>query len=70
VRKPDAHPADCVAARPGSAVGLAVANAQAAADFYAGKQIELIVGSGSGGGYASPDTLDYMKKLLTNAGGG
>jgi tripartite-type tricarboxylate transporter receptor subunit TctC len=38
--------------------GLAVANAQAAADFYAGKQIELIVGSGSGGGYASPDTLD------------
>jgi tripartite-type tricarboxylate transporter receptor subunit TctC len=50
--------------------GLAVANAQAAADFYAGKQIELIVGSGSGGGYASPDTLDYMKKLLTNAGGG
>jgi hypothetical protein len=50
--------------------GQAVANAQAAADFYAGKQIELIVGSGSGGGYASPDTLDYMKKLLTNAGGG
>ena len=31
--------------------GLAAANAQAAADFYAGKQIELIVGSGSGGGY-------------------
>jgi len=31
--------------------GLAAASTQAAADFYAGKQIELIVGSGPGGGY-------------------
>jgi tripartite-type tricarboxylate transporter receptor subunit TctC len=30
---------------------LAAAHAHAAADFYAGKQIELIVGSGPGGGY-------------------
>ena len=33
------------------ASGLVAATAQAAEDFYAGKQIELIVGSGSGGGY-------------------
>jgi tripartite-type tricarboxylate transporter receptor subunit TctC len=45
------------------APALAAANTQAAADFYAGKQIELIVGSGSGGGY---DT--YARLLARHLG--